>query len=198
MKGKDLTRKVFGRLTVLGFSHTNNHNLKYWYVKCECGNSSTVRHGHLTGGATKSCGCITKERMTTHGMSGTPAYKSWQKMLTRCNNSNDKRYNDYGGRGIKVCDRWYDFENFLQDMGERPKGMSIERIHNDSGYYPMNCKWATRKEQMRNRRNNYLVTYNGKTKPLVDWAEELGINYSTLSKRLSRGWTVERAMVPVV
>ena len=105
-------------------------------------------------------------------------------MLRRCNDKNASQFKYYGGRGIKVCDRWNSFENFYADMGEKPDGLTIERIDNDGNYCPQNCKWATKEEQMRNRRNTLFVTYNDKTKTLKEWAKDLGIKYSILWKRL--------------
>jgi hypothetical protein len=115
-------------------------------------------------------------------------------MIKRCNNPNDICYGVYGDRGIKVCSRWLEFENFLEDMGEQPEGMSLDRIDSNKGYCLNNCKWSTAKEQARNRRNNRLLTYNGITKLMIEWSEDLNINYSTLKNRLGRGWTVERAL----
>jgi len=120
-----------------------------------------------------------------HGYAGTTTYKSWQGMKSRCNDPNRQEYKHYGGRGIKICDRWEkDFVNFLADMGESPKGMTIERIDNDKGYYPGNCKWATRKEQGRNQRTNRMITYSGETRCLSEWSEFLDINPVTLHCRL--------------
>lgn len=118
----------------------------------------------------------------------------WKGMLARCQNPNSPAYKNYGGRGIKVCERWQSFRCFLDDMGPRPKGLFIERINNDLGYCPSNCKWATRHEQSRNRRNNCVIGFNGKYQCLVDWAEETGINRNVIAGRLNRGWTPENAL----
>ena len=118
-------------------------------------------------------------------------------MLHRCYNPKDPRYSSYGGRGISVCERWYKLINFVADMGERPVDTTLDRVDNSGGYNKDNCRWATGKEQQRNMRNNVLLTYNGVSKTLPQWAEELGINISTLSKRLGRGgWPVEEALNP--
>lgn len=130
----------------------------------------------------------------THGKWGSQIYMIWAGMVKRCNNPNDICYEEYGGRGIEVCTRWLEFENFFEDMGEPPEGMSLDRIKNNKGYYLDNCKWSTSKEQARNRRGNRLLTYNGITKLMIEWSEDLNINYSTLKNRLGRGWTVERAL----
>jgi len=123
----------------------------------------------------------------------TSTYQIWKSMIKRCSNSNDRYYANYGGRGIKVCHRWKKFENFLKDMGEKPNGMTLDRIDNNGHYCMENCRWATRKQQMRNTRRNRLITINNKTKCLSEWCEELCLNYHRTKKRLNRGWPVEEA-----
>lgn len=157
----DLVGMKFGMLKVVSFSHIDN-NRSVWNVDCECGKSKKVRNGDLQ--KIKSCGCYSisnlKKRTTTHGKANkTPEYRAWGNIKTRCLNENSDRYNDYGGRGIKICDRWKDsFENFLLDMGERPSAShSIERVKNDGNYEPSNCKWASKIEQANNKRNNKFV-----------------------------------------
>jgi hypothetical protein len=115
-------------------------------------------------------------------------------MLERCRNPNNSHYSRYGGRGIRVCDRWQVFDAFYADMGERPPGMSLNRIDNDGPYSPENCEWASAVTQGRNKTNNKLLTFQGKTQPLSAWAEELGMTYSTLNTRLQRGWDDERVL----
>lgn len=124
----------------------------------------------------------------------TPTYTAWDSMLQRCTNENQKHYNNYGGRGIGVCDRWLLFKNFIEDMGLRPFGLSLDRIDNSKGYYKENCRWADKKTQQRNMRTNHLITFQGQTKTLAEWAEIKKMGYSTLQTRLWRGWTIERAM----
>lgn len=137
--------------------------------------------------------------MVTHGYGSrrrrTPTYRAWESMKRRCNNPKEKNYENYGGRGIKVCRRWVKFVNFLEDMGECPDGLTLERINVNKGYSKNNCCWATRKQQVMNRRCARLVTYQGLTKPLEDWAKEFSLNYQTLWQRLERGWTVERSLL---
>lgn len=128
-----------------------------------------------------------------HGMHETPIYMVWESMIQRCYNVNFHQYKDYGGRGITVCDKWKTFEGFYEDMGDRPEGMTLERLDNSKCYCKENCKWATRKEQANNRRTNKLITYNNKTQTLAQWVDELGLNYDTVKRRLYRNWTVEAA-----
>jgi hypothetical protein len=123
---------------------------------------------------------------------------TWTAMVYRCTSPNSSSYHKYGGRGIAVCERWLTYENFVNDMGERPgKEYTIDRIDNEKGYFPGNCKWSTAKEQATNRRQRKdarLITYNGEEKPLKQWAEEFGLEYYTLDARIKRGWSVERAL----
>lgn len=120
-------------------------------------------------------------------------------MIQRCYDNNSLAFKNYGGRNITVCERWLVFENFLSDMGDRPEGMSIERIDNDKGYSPDNCKWATRKEQASNRRSNRVYEHNGKTLTLMQWAELTGIPYFTIRNRIDLlGWDIEKAVTQKV
>jgi hypothetical protein len=116
-------------------------------------------------------------------------------MIDRCRNPNSPEYGLYGGRGISVCERWYSFEKFLEDMGERPTNTSIDRFPDKNGNYEKsNCRWATTKQQNRNKRNNHLISFNGETHCLTDWAKILGVSLTTLSGRLATGWSVEKAL----
>lgn len=128
----------------------------------------------------------------THGMTKTPIFGTWNNMLNRCKPGHAQA-KDYFLRGISVCERWLEFESFYEDMGECPPGMTLDRINNDLGYSPDNCRWASRVEQCNNSRKNHYVEYRGVTKSLAEWSRELGMPYSMIKKRLKRGWDVERA-----
>jgi hypothetical protein len=133
-----------------------------------------------------------KER---HGMAASREYKAWSKMKCRCHNPRDTRYNYYGARGIRVCDRWRaSFSEFFGDMGPCPVAHSIDRIDNDGNYEPGNCRWADKPTQMKNRSNAVMLTFEGRTMNLCDWAKELGVNWKMLQHRLDRGWTVDKTL----
>jgi hypothetical protein len=173
---------VFGRLTI------ESDNGEFAHCVCDCGSRVSVRKCHLRTGATRSCGCLNKERTTeantSHGMSSSGTYKTWAGMMQRCTNKKNLSYANYGGRGIQVCERWHSFENFLADMGERPQGMSIERVNNDGSYEPSNCRWASRQEQNENRRNAFSWVIDGVTYGnLADPARVYGV-----SKTAIMGW----------
>ncbi len=197
-KKLDIVNKRFERLIVIRFSHVSDSRRTYWFVKCDCGNTKIVRGTSLRSGNTKSCGCLQKEvtikRIQTHGLAGTPTYKSWWEMVNRCLDKNVRKYKDYAGRGIKVCDRWLEsFENFLADMGERPESKTLDRINNDGNYELLNCRWSTLREQQNNTRANVLIKHDSRTQTIAQWARELDINYATLVSRFNRKWSVERA-----
>lgn len=153
---KDLTGRSFGRLVVKGMHSKRTYSFGtryFWLCKCACGTESIVFSGDLAAGHTTSCGCFRRDAAFTHGRTRTPEYRAWAAMIQRCENPKAANFAAYGGRGIAVCDRWKDFQNFLADMGERPAPeLSIERKDNDRGYEPDNCKWATRSEQAHNTR----------------------------------------------
>lgn len=196
--GPDITGKRFGKLTVVCRNGRIGSEAA-WKCACECGNTTTVRAYSLKSGTTKSCGCgkgnSGRKMFTTHGMSKTPVYRIWKAMMCRCYQKRNRAYPRYGGRGIDVCDRWHDFTNFYSDMGERPSGTSIDRIDNNKGYSPDNCRWATNIEQARNTRRNVSVSYGGKEAYLSELAERAGISYYTLYCRYKRmGWNIEDAV----
>lgn len=197
----DLIGHRFGCLSVIGFSglHTppSGGAKTKWTCLCDCGRKVSVFGSSLTQGNSKSCGCIarrsTAERNKSHGMSKTKTYRIWQAMLNRCRNPRMAMYPRYGGRGIRVCDRWASFENFFSDMGECPVRMSIDRIDNDANYEPGNCRWADRRTQNRNKSNNRIVSHDGRKMCLTDWAESLSMDQSSLAERIQK-WGVARAI----
>lgn len=199
----DLTGQVFSRLVVIKRVENNKHNQVRWLCQCSCGNYITIRSSDLRNKNTKSCGCLYNEvRGTTNFIHGhnrknqtSKTYQSWRNMIQRCASLYGKHYRTYGNRGIKVCNRWLKFINFLNDMGDKPEGMSLDRIDNDGNYEPNNCRWATTKEQQRNRHNNRLITINSVTKCLVEWCEDLQLRYGTvLGRILYYNWTIEEAL----
>lgn len=171
--------------------------------RCDCGNYAYVTLSAVRLGGTRSCGCLQAEtrrqngrNQRTHGGTGTPELKSWDSMMRRCFDSKNGAYDKYGGRGITVCERWRQFENFRADMGPRPTSEhSLDRIDNNGNYEPNNCRWATAKQQSNNRRYNRLLTFNGRTQTITQWCEETGVPYVTLNKRLRRGVPIERALM---
>lgn len=175
---------IFGYWTLL-----NYHCKGSWFAECVCGKIKLVNISHLTSGRSKSCSCQTKG---THRMTDTPSYRSWAKAKCRCTNPKDDRYKDYGGRGITMCQRWRDsFQNFLEDMGPRPEGYSLERIDVNGDYCPDNCKWATPEEQYNNLRSQRDKGY---PKSIKTMAKEYGLTYGTLQSRLYRGWPLDTAL----
>jgi hypothetical protein len=209
MKFINLIRQKFGRLKVLKRVGNNKYGSSRWLCLCNCGKETIVLGNSLTSSTTQSCGCLRREESAErakikikHGHSRkrklSGIYTTWQNMTQRCINSNRKDYCLYGGRGIKVCKRWLEFENFLKDMPGWKSGLTLERTDRNGNYCPENCNWATRKEQARNRRTNRLITCFGKTQSLIEWSEETGIPYTTLRNRFHYGWTAEEALtIPV-
>lgn len=190
-QAKNETGKKYGKLTVLEFSHVKR--TVHWICQCECGNTVVAAGHHLRAGTVTTCGCAHRK---SNGMSGSPVYKVWQAMKSRCYNPKDSHYRNYGARGITVIDRWLEsFSNFFDDMGERPfVGATLERVDNSKGYSKANCKWATRHEQMANTRASRILTYNGETKCIAEWARSIGVNSKTIHYRLNQGWPLAKAL----
>lgn len=198
---KDETGKRYGRWIVLGYAGprktaSGKRKSGAWLCLCDCGNESEVSGNLLRLGKSKSCGCLandlTRARYTGHD---TVEYHIWHKMIDRCENPESTVYHRYGGRGISVCERWHVYEDFLNDMGSRPSiKHSLDRINNDGDYEPSNCRWATIREQARNRSDNLRIEYQGITLTLVEWSEKTGIPQATIGYRLRMGWSVDDAL----
>lgn len=194
----DLTGKTFGKLTVLGYSGKRQFSKQHhsvWVCRCECGDIRTYLNHNLVRGNSASCG------KREHGNYPSakephPLRRLWYGMIRRCTDVKLKTYKYYGAKGVKVCDRWMDFDNFVADMGPRPSlDHSIDRYPDPCGNYePSNCRWATYKQQGENKRNNIRMTLNGETMNLSDWAKRLGWSKQALSVRKKLGWSDERAL----
>lgn len=202
----DETGNRHGRLTVTGYAGHGSGRGSKWHCRCDCGKEITAFGKQLRVGHTRSCGCLvsdtTRERSTRHGCARDGQmgleYRIWIGMWQRCSNPNDRRYRVYGARGIKVCDRWRTYENFIEDMGVRPsKDLSIDRIDNDGHYEPGNCRWATDKEQARNKRNTIIIEHLGEKKTVPEWSEITGVKECTIRERLRHGLSAEEALKPV-
>lgn len=197
----DLTGQRFGRLTVIARAPNTGKRVK-WVCLCDCKKEKIVDGGHLRSGAIQSCGCLHREvtsiKHSTHRKSESILYHIWCGIKARCHNPQNKSYMRYGGRGIAICLEWETsfevFYNWAIRNGYKP-GLTIDRIDNDKGYYPDNCRWTTEVIQARNRRSNRLLQFQGDIRPIAEWAEIRGIPYGTLLDRLRHGWSVERALV---
>lgn len=190
---KDLTGQRFGRLVAIRDVGVNKYGKRLWLCQCDCGETKEVLSNSLHACRTLSCGCLQTETRvkngTIHGLEYTYFSGIYRGIKKRCYNPNSKDYHRYGGRGIKMCDRWLaDIRNFASDMGERTdKKMSIERNDNNGDYEPGNCRWATHKEQMNNTSKCHLFTIGGVTKTITQWSEHFGITRSSMVYRIQRG-----------
>jgi hypothetical protein len=194
-------RVVNNRWTQIGvsfFVQSGKDRKRKAVFECSCGSRDVLNVSSIRTGHSKSCGCLSHEllskRNTTHGMSHTTEYEIWLGMLKRCRNPNCHAYERYGGRGIDVCERWESFENFFSDMGNRPEGMSIDRVDNDKGYFLDNCRWASPMQQARNSRMNKIVNVDGVSMCISEWAEVVGMKQDTVGMRMLRGWSGEKAV----
>lgn len=196
--------KRFGRVLVLAEVPEHPKQGSHWMCRCDCGVEKIIDGKSLSSGNTKSCGCwkVDGTCRRIHGLSKSRIYDLWTQMIVRCSNPNNKAYYRYGGRGIKVCSRWSDgehgktgFECFIDDMGEKPRGKSLDRINVDGDYEPANCRWATNTQQCRNKTNNARVEYDGRT---YTWSElsEKGVVSAQLirSRVVQYGWDLKDAM----
>lgn len=197
MKGCEFVGCRFGRLTVLRRSK-KIYGRKAWLCVCDCGKETIVGTGSLTSGNTKSCGCLALETRRKNGLNNAKhnqsyerIYQTWRGMKKRCMDKEGIRWKVYGARGITVCDEWLNnFEAFYEwsKKSGYKDNLTIDRIDNEKGYFPENCRWATPKQQARNRTNTTRYTLDGQTKPLIDWAEEMGMNYSGVYERYRSGY----------
>lgn len=192
----DLVGQRFGRLSVVARAEPYvNLGREYptWKCTCDCGNTAMVVQARLRSGKTTSCGCYKKTATRTHGHASggrcSPTYNTWQDMIDRCSDANDQAWGNYGGRGIRVCERWLTFANFLADMGERAPGMTIDRIDNDGNYEPGNCRWTTRVEQNRNTRAVKLSP---------EAAREIRASVGKTAAQLAREHNVSKAAIKAV
>lgn len=213
---RNITGERFGRLVAIELTPDRVRNNAVWRFRCDCGNEILRPSGDIIRGNTTSCGCFKDEvkgdffrenaarfnkARLTHGHTTQNAgrtsstYSSWLAMRKRCDDPNSKGFANYGARGIKVCARWKNFENFLADMGERPAGTQIDRYPNNDGDYESgNCRWATPKQNSNNRRVCHAIEFRGRTQNIKEWAAELGVSHQSIAYRLKAGWTVEEAL----
>lgn len=188
----DISGSKYGKLTVIKRSHQNKEKRWAWLCVCECGNKTTAYKNQLDNGHKISCGCYHPRPTLKHGKRSHNLYSTWVDMVSRCKNPKNTEYKNYGGRGVTVCDRWLDINNFIEDVGSRPsKKHSIDRVDNSGPYAPWNFRWATKKEQGRNTRKTIFLTYEGERMALADWADKVGEQRRTLYMRYRRGWSDE-------
>jgi hypothetical protein len=182
----NIAGEVFNEVTVLYYTGVHlspkGQRTSMWFCQCSCGKKFIASGNNLKRGNTKTCGCS----RGSHKMSDSPEWEAWSSIIQRCTNPKNPGFKNYGGRGIQFCERWRKFENFIADMGIRPKGYSIDRTNNEGNYEPLNCKWVLNKFQHRNKRSNRMITLKGETRCLSEWAEVIGISVNGLVKRLSK------------
>lgn len=193
-KAKNHAGKRFGLLTVSQYAGKDKYGKSLWNCVCDCGKEIITLANTLISNKAISCGSCSK-KSRTKPYRKTPLYRKYWSMIDRCQNKSSKVWDRYGGRGIKVCERWRkSFDAFVEDMGVPEPKMTLERIDNNKGYSPENCRWATMQEQQRNRRDTVWLTFNGKTKCLADWAETLSVSPQAIGYRLRSGYSVEEAL----
>lgn len=206
---KDLTNQTFGRLIVIQRAESHitvgGQKVARWLCQCECGNRIIVRGSQLSSGKTQSCGCLrndrVKEKICTHNSSNSRLYHIWSHMKQRCENPNVERYPNYGGRGIKVCEEWRNFETFKEWAVTHGynENLTIDRINTNKDYCPDNCRWTSWKTQANNTTRNHYITYNDETHTLSEWSSILNISYTVLRARINRSkWDIEKAFTTPV
>ena len=184
-KGIFVSGERFGRLVTTEEVRIRGFGVR-WKCRCDCGNEIIASPSNLKSGNSKSCGCYFREVHRTHGKTHSRAYNIWKSMRYRCSSPNAHEYQNYGGRGIFVCERWQSFDNFYADMSDPPAKYTLERIDNERGYEPGNCRWATYSDQLNNRRNNHVVEAFGRKQTLTQWSTEMKIPFTTLKNRILR------------
>jgi len=203
----DMTGIRYGRLVAISpAGPSGGRGGVPWIFRCDCGTTKTINGYRVRVGESTSCGCFRRDAgalrgasSRTHGKSGSPTYMTWQSMLERCENKRHDAYADYGGRGIKVCERWHLFADFYEDMGERPSGLTLDRYPDKNGNYePSNCRWATWNEQARNRRGNVRIEFDGHSATLAEWSERTGLARHVLAYRIASAWPLDRAFTEPV
>jgi len=193
---RDISGHTFGRLTAIGPVARSPIR---WLCICVCGSETFVRTERLNNTKVRSCGCLTTDRVTKHKLHGHPLYSTWKAIRQRTSNPNSPAYPNYGGRGIHLDPAWDDFAQFVKDMDDKPTPEhQIERRDNDKGYSADNCYWATRLQQMRNTRRNRILTLNGVSKCVPEWAEHLGIGVGAIHSRIKYGWSDEKTLTTPV
>ncbi|MEY8517192.1 AP2 domain-containing protein [Lachnospiraceae bacterium 29-84] len=200
----DLTGQKFERLKVISYAGMNKNRKALWECECKCGNVKIILGESLRLGKTKSCGCLSNEKAskalhdfnTTHGESRTRIYTIWNNMMQRVLNKNNKRYKDYGGRGIGICEDWKDFENFRKWalVNGYNDELTLDREDNDGDYCPQNCRWVDWDTQRNNKQQSRKINYKGETKTITQWAKECGISRETIRDRINAGWSIEKAL----
>lgn len=196
----ELTGQTINGIKILGVKGKASSGDILWNCICRCGKEFCTSGSAIKSGKTKSCGCFQKQQVkksnSTHGGSNTLLYKIWRTMKVRCENPKSEKFTRYGGRGIKICSEWQDFSVFRDWAIENNYSdeLSIDRINNDGDYTPSNCRWVTMKVQARNTSRNRWIELNGVRKTLAEWSELTGLKRKTISGRLDRGWTVEKAL----
>ena len=191
-----LIGKRFGRLTVISYAGKRGNHIMV-KCKCDCGNVIITRASRINSGNAKSCGCYRRDKNTKHGKRHTKLYNRWCNMRRRCNDSKNRYYKDYGGRGICVCPEWNNsFESFYQwaQTSGYNDSLTLDRIDNNGNYEPNNCRWVTVKEQANNRRSSKYIQYNNKMMTVAQWADLLNIKHATINKRLKMGWPIGEAL----
>lgn len=198
----DITGKRFGRWRVIARNKFIKGDVIFWDCICDCGKEKPVRGVSLHSGRSNSCGCLNLEvrkiACKTHGYASygkkSLTYSTWLGMKQRCLNHRHSAYYLYGGRGIKICKKWLAFSGFINDMGEKPSGFSLDRIDPNKGYNKANCRWATVEQQSNNKRSCRYIVFNNEKMTIRQAGRRFGINPNSLTKRLALGWTVEKAL----